>query len=322
MSKQQDKFAWGPDDIEFTLVRKHAYARDLTPSERRVDFAAIERLYSADAVEAATKIRQLIKPLQKETLELIERTATAGGLTAQFVASLRLVSVPELTRVIQDYLMLVWRKGRDTAFEELPEQLQIELGALKRYVQAFVPDKALDYLLTKSIQIKGVIDRDIEEAVRFDLFEHIKGGRPLQETIKNVRSIFEPFVGDPEKIVSSGLTGMPEDILQAYRLENIIRTETTESLNMGRRAIGDAAEDFVLGYELSAILDERTTEICVFADGLKVRNDDERSIQLTPPLHFQCRTILIFLTTNDTPIKWAGDAAVDKAVRLAQKGFK
>ena len=192
----------------------------------------------------------------------------------------------------------------------------------KDYALSFVPDKALDYLLTKAIQIKGIIDRDIEEAVRYDLFEHIKGGRPLQETMSNIRDIFMPFVGDPESIESSGLSQTPEDVLRAYRLENIVRTETTEALNFGRRAIGDAAEDYVLGYQLSAILDLRTTEICIEADGVTIRKDDARSIQLTPPLHFQCRSILIFVTSDDRPIRWSTDAELDRVVRLVQKGFK
>lgn len=190
------------------------------------------------------------------------------------------------------------------------------------YAAAFVPDKALDFLLTKAIQIKGVIDRAIEEAVKYDLFEHLKGGRPLQETMQNLHNLFKPYVGDPEMIEPSGLTQTPEDILQAYRLELIVRNETNTALNMGRRAVGDAAEDYVLGYEISAILDLRTTETCATADGLKFRADDAKGIKLTPPLHWNCRSILAFVTRGDLPVNWSSDAELDSVIRLMPRQFK
>ena len=57
------------------------------------------------------------------------------------------------------------------------------------------------------------------------------------------------------------------------------------------------------------------------ADGLKIRADDPRLRRLTPPLHFQCRGTLVFITSEDLPVTFSSDAGIDRAVRLVMPGF-
>ena len=192
----------------------------------------------------------------------------------------------------------------------------------KKFASAFRPDVAGDYFRNRALLVKGLVDDDLTKQVKFQIFEHLKGGRTLAETMGNLRELFEPWVGNSEKIVPSGLTGTTEDILQAYRLENIIRTEMATAISQGRAAVADAADDFVIGYELSAILDDRTTHICELADGIKFRKEDSRAIKLLPPLWYQCRTIPIFITTNDVPVEWTSEEDLDAVVREIPKGFK
>lgn len=211
--------------------------------------------------------------------------------------------------------------------------LYFDIAAIaKQYAigTGFAPTEALRAFLARSWLIKGVIDDGIKNQVRFELMKHLEVGRPLIETIGNLRRIFEPYVGDPEKIQESG----PPDLMQAYRLENIVRTESSWSLNQGRLAIADAADDYVVGFEYSAILDERNSVVCRYAGGgeteegesldepLRMRADDQRAKQLTPPNHFNCRSIYIYLTKDDLPIEFSTDAEIDRAVRLIQKNFK
>jgi hypothetical protein len=128
----------------------------------------------------------------------------------------------------------------------------------KKYASAFKPDVAERYLKNRALAIQGIVDDDLTKQVKLILFNALKAGRHAQETMGELAEAFFPWVGDPEKIVPSGVTGTQEDILQAYRLENIVRTETSTAMSEGRAAVADAAADYVRGYELSAILDERT----------------------------------------------------------------
>ena len=160
--------------------------------------------------------------------------------------------------------------------------------ATKKFA-GFEPRQAIDYLTTKALVIKGLLDNELTEDARQLLLEHLKGGRTLTETISDLRRLFEPWIGDPQKIGPSGQTGIgfppgemaPENILMAYRLENMIRTPMIEAYNQGRLAIGDATDEYVIGYQYSAILDQRT---CLHANSLiKLANGKYREIAQVRP---------------------------------------
>lgn len=215
--------------------------------------------------------------------------------------------------------------------KSVPDKVLADYPDLKKFhaYAGFEPIQAINYLTSKALYIKGLLDNELTEDFRQLLLEHLKGGRTLSETLMDLRELFEPWIGDPTKIAPSGQVGIntppgtksPDNLLQAYRLENMIRTPIIEAYNQGRLAIGDAADDYVIGYEYSAILDTRTTEICFANDGLLIRKDDPRLIKLTPPVHYQCRSLLVYVTIDDTPVEWSDDEELDAAVARIQDGF-
>ena len=84
------------------------------------------------------------------------------------------------------------------------------------------------------------------------------------------------------------------------RIEAIARTEITRADTYGR-LISMKRDDEVIGVEFSAILDDRTTDICESRNGLIMRLDDPRLPENTPPCHVQCRSMLLPLTVYDYP---------------------
>ena len=487
-SSDTRKFRWQAEDLVFPINAKD-YQRALTPAERRVDYAAIKKIFDEDALATGLVLRGFIKATEAALIHLIEQSS----LSAEFTQSLRLDTGRELSKAVNDYLLDVWRRNRDLAIAELPEQLRTQLEGLRRYTEeqyafcptgegggidnscspsggepgggvsktpldsierklgvtvdehkidsrvkedpdidlianrgqflstdgitivkgrkhqchgnaarlyrqgkidfivtgyadgftwsenvpidkrdpkesvwfqhswgikdnnivettsnfsryygvvltkeesakfakryvgkdkiplgektktgifekpkfdqedehwsvdkldwqsgdkkdyasSFRPDVAVNYLRNRALFIKGLIDDELTRQVKYQVFEYLKGGRTLSETIGNLREVFEPWVGDPEKIIPSGISRTPEDILRAYRLETIIRTETATAMNLARTAVADAAEDFVLGYQYSAILDLRTC----FKKNTKVKlaNGKWRSIEYIKP---------------------------------------
>src|SRR5207247_8843565 len=84
------------------------------------------------------------------------------------------------------------------------------------------------------------------------------------------------------------------------RLETILRTNATESFNIGRlvTARNPAIRDFIRGMEYSAVIDSRTTEICRYLDGKVIPLDESELDRLAPPNHFSCRSILVPVTLD------------------------
>ena len=84
------------------------------------------------------------------------------------------------------------------------------------------------------------------------------------------------------------------------RIEAIARTEITRAHNLGSLMAMKANPD-VIGVEFSAVLDNRTTNICQERHGLFMRLDDPRIAENTPPLHVCCRSFLLSVTIYDNP---------------------
>lgn len=136
-----------------------------------------------------------------------------------------------------------------------------------------------------------MIDPALQSALRFELLEHLKGGRTLGEIVDHIRKLLEPWIDDPTKIQPGC-----NDLLHANRLETIVRTESTWAYNQGRLATCDGAGDYIIGYHFSAIVDDRTTQICRTAAGLVFRKDDPRATKLVPPLNLNCRSLIVYMT--------------------------
>lgn len=94
------------------------------------------------------------------------------------------------------------------------------------------------------------------------------------------------------------------------RLECIARTEAMRAYSMGslRSAIDSEA---VVGFEFSAVLDSRTSEICHAREGMRFRINDPRLAHNTPPLHPNCRSVLLPLTAEEFPDGIEEDTRID-----------
>jgi len=83
------------------------------------------------------------------------------------------------------------------------------------------------------------------------------------------------------------------------RLEVIARTNATSAFNQGRLETFRQAGDFVKFVQFLAILDSRTTDICESRNGRLLRLDSPELADNTPPLHYQCRSVLSPVTAYD-----------------------
>ena len=59
--------------------------------------------------------------------------------------------------------------------------------------------------------------------------------------------------------------------------------------------------DDVIGVEFSAVMDDRTTQICASKHGLVMRLNDPRLPEFIPPQHVHCRSMILPVTTYDYP---------------------
>lgn len=315
-----------------SAIERQSTSRLFSRKPRQTNFAQIKKALDRDYLPYDRKIRQILTKTRDDVVQWAENFLKSNSDPGA-IAALNIDSGSDLAGEIGRFLLHYWKRGRDIGYKELPAKIRKrdkvkalktfgldapelkiygadqlpEWYGVRTYQTGFSPLEAIRAFDVRKWLIKSVIDDGIRDDVRFELMKHLEGGRSIIETIKNIRQIFEPYIGDPAKIKPSGITGTPEDILQAYRLENIVRTESNWALTQGRLAIADAAEDFVQGLEYSGILDERQTVICSFASGgdesdtgepIRVRADSPEAARLSPPNHFQALAEGTLISTN------------------------
>ena len=146
-----------------------------------------------------------------------------------------------------------------------------------------IPQAAIEWLKGYVPSLAGNLNVSVLESVRSVLLGSLQEGSTLRERMKALRESV------PE------LSAMTD-----LRIESIARTEITRADTLGRLTEMKSNAD-VIGVEFSAIMDDRTTEMCSSRHGLVMRLDDPRLPENTPPLHVRCRSLLLSCTVYDYP---------------------
>jgi len=94
----------------------------------------------------------------------------------------------------------------------------------------------------------------------------------------------------------------------------------------------DAVRPYIEAYQYQAIMDDVTTEFCAEHDGQVIRADDPDLQRISPPNHFNCRSVLvpIFVTDSSDPSSYFNDyetkfktwgKGVSESARKPAEGF-
>ena len=299
------KKEFDPDAMRAKELASDREARPFSEATARCDFRQMER--ELDGVEgAATEAMQGVFAKAQE--DLIKRIGRRGVPTADEISTMSFPRVPTLRQVTKTMLRDSFDSGRKTLNDDV--NAAIKANAAGDPV-TFKPTRAIEHLNDKAVVVAGITSEKALTDVKSVLSLSLANGETTGEAQERVRKALKPYVGEGDA--------------SPHRLETIVRTNTTDAFNKGRltemRQPGfDGLIDFV---EYSAILDTRTTEVCTFLDGKIFRKSDPQLDSLTPPNHFNCRSVLVPITPDiDVP---AGDVVdkktASKAQGLAGDGF-
>lgn len=325
------------DEDERVLNTHHHRPRTVsqivfTRATARVDFALIERqtnLLSMDATEqlarlAARAVRRLLT--DEKLRELLDQdTQDIGEL--KFDGA----DIGKIKAGFKDALFRAYAQGQQSAAREL--------GKAKEPVPqtfATLRNKAAEYIEANGFRMASNLSDGMRAIIQQELLRAVKGGE-LAETVapriydRLIRKGFttldavmreETRVETLEKLEAMLADALGTENVAAY-LETLVRTNTFEAVNEARFAMFEdpALEGLIVAYEYSAILDDRTTEICESLDGSVYSNDSDvwnGSPRYVPPNHYNCRSLLIPIFSSD---QWDGVESPQPSVE-PQEGFK
>lgn len=312
-----------------------------TRAVQRVAFSVIEKRTDDYALAAVNNLAGIVAKAVKRALgdDSALRQLTDDDPSDVATVDLSPADRSKLKGASRDLLNQAWRLGSDMAANEMDRAKGERTSMAARKVKlASLRDNAAAYFDTQSFRMAGDASDQTRKIIQQELQNAIKQGKPLTD----VRvSIWERLVAkgltkresvlgiETDAAVNKALDDLwidTVDDIAAY-LDTLVRTNTFEALNEARFAefTDPEVSEFVEALQYAAVLDSSTTEICTTlgtggtnGEGVIFKADSAVWDQFRPPNHFNCRSVLIPITTIDG---WDGQESPEPTVQ-PQDGFK
>lgn len=283
------------------LVSQAAFAK----AEKRVDFAVIDKQSEAYIKDATDNVAGVLSGAVKRIVGAIKDTTLADVPAIKFTPD----EMGKLKTAVLGGLKNAYALGASHAKKEVAK------ASMSRKFDSVQSDAA-DFLAAKAFTITGSLSGQTTQIVQNILVDGIRNGRSAADMTKAIYSALESAGLTTEEDVQNAL-GTVSAADTAARIATVIRTASFDAINEARYDFfSDPAMDgFVQALEYSAILDNVTTEICQDLDGDTWAVNDPLWDTYTPPNHYNCRSIVIPVTIDDT---WEPSPKPDV---LPQKGF-
>lgn len=309
-----------------------------TRAAERVDFAVIDRRQRVMGEQVAREVAGHVARAASRlvTDEAIARVQANPALIAQ--AELQGGDVGRIKLAWSRALADAWALGRQHA------QLEVRRTGRRfrrqRTTAEFsdLRDRAAQYFEANGFRMAGNVADGVRAVIQVELQNSVRYGRsPAQtrETIwarlvsrgfssrEAVRAVIEG--GPDEAAIRRALDALELDSepQAAPYLETLARTNLFEAMNEARYAefTDPALDGFVVALRYSAILDERTTEICEHLHDRVYRIGSAVWNEYRPPNHYNCRSVLVPITQLDLQDgEWDGDESPAPTVE-PQEGF-
>jgi len=275
----------------FTEDYQVRLSRQPNQYEKKCNFTRIVKNLDNFEAKAKEDFKEILI-WQKEALKKsIVKAKIMESQNAREVEKLQLSYVGEFRDCIKGWLQELFRYG----MSEVESELKI-----KKFV-GLPAEKAMQYLKNKAFWIAGVTRDAILKDAKGILYTGMKNGSTTPEIMFLLDQFFKQFIGTP------GVETREGKLLTPHHLENIVRTNFSDAYNQGRLDMMEDPDvkDIMAGEMFSAIMDDRTTDICEALDGQIFIYGDPDIARFTPPLHYQCRSTLVPITKYEKfePIK-------------------
>lgn len=259
------------DKKEFSQAR--TYKRDFTSYEKKVNFSLIEKNLNNSEDMLVPQINRACKLIYSDLIQQIKDKGILRRFDPDKVNAIKPRFQKELNLVFKNsFKELFKQSSKDAQKEIFPSSTKYAMD------EDMLPEEFLEVLEAESFKMVGDYSNEISKRTKNKVMQAIKQGVSESELAKILMSDNEDYTDTWAKTVA--------------------RTKTTEIYNQARKTYWDTdplASQIIEAYQFSAIMDERTSDVCSKLDGKIFDKGDFTSV-ITPPLHFNCRSILVPVT--------------------------
>jgi len=254
--------------------------------DKKVDYAKLDSALEDSRANLMKVAGVLIDDIFDDLLDQIQKMKVVGAENPDLakIGTLKVRKKKELQMLLKRQLMQFYFESKVAARKEV-------LNDKGTYAKPLPSDRFLEFVENETFDYVKDWEYKVTQGARIALQNAVKDGKPLSS------------------VVSAIDVGIKDESLVS--LERYARTKYTEVLNRAR--VDEFTESKVVhGFQFSAILDDRTSDICSGLHGKTFALGDEP----IPPMHFNCRSVLVPITIFEEfePSKKVGDEDIDKFI--------
>lgn len=237
-------------------------------AEKKQDFAKVNEDQLNTIETYSRQASATIASMQEALLETITKGRWIENKKLDKVADLELKYSDRLRMDIKTGMREMFNLGQKDAKFELKKEVKFAMDEEDIYDQVITNAPVL--------ASTSIVD-DLTKKVKVALNAGITQGLATSQIIKQIKQIFEPY----------------NYSIDGALLETTIRTNFLTAYTQSKLAYFAPAvkSGDIFAYQYSAIMDDRTTELCASLNGKIFRADNISDIEC--PLHFNCRSTLI-----------------------------
>lgn len=256
--KEEESKITKDDKKEFTK----AYNQTSGDFHKKVNFKAMKNKLDDYDKSLMNESSPIVSKMIIDLKDQIEKKKIVQNQNVDRIDTLSLKYKKELKQIFKNSFQQLYKDSIVQAKTEVTKS---------NFVKPLEEDKWLEVIDQEVYNFIGDFEYTILKKTRVELIAAVKDGKPLSSVLG---------------ILDSQLKELSE-----VQLERYSRTKHTEVMNNGRHDYFEST-GVVTGYQYSAIMDERTSEICSGLHGKFFKSGTEP----IPPMHFNCRSTLIPIT--------------------------
>jgi len=275
-------------------------SRKLSTPEKRVDYNGIQASWRALIEQTLATMTNNMALLKDQMLPKVRSLYERGD--DQAFDSLQVPSKPISTfkNAVNQMFLTDFVLGYNNSIQEVEKATGKDLSQFAEVDGILAdPAEALQALTLKrprlrrflktysrrSFTIAGVERARILNEARRVLEIGVQRGYSTDRVVRELGAVLDKYT---DRLVKG-------EVVKPGRLQTIVRTNLSEAFNTARRmAFEDPAiYPYIGAYQYSAVIDRKTTEICLDYDGTTRPTDDAIWDVIWPPNHFSCRSMVV-----------------------------
>ena len=229
---------------------------------KKVDFKAIKAKLTDYDNSILNDVTPIVKKMILDLKDQIERKNILKSQDVSKLDSLKIKYAKELKIVLKNSFTQLYRDSQSQAAKELDKT---------SYVSPMSADKFQEAIDAETFQYVGDYMYQMTKKARIRLIQAVKDGESLSAVLAEL--------------------GIDLSEMSDVSIQRFARTKHTEVMNRARKDYFDDT-GVVAAYQYSAILDDVTSDLCADLHGKIFEAGDAPC----PPLHFNCRSLLIPIT--------------------------